>query len=390
MSDKIALVCGHFLPEMGYFEVHLAKAFAQLGHDVHVFTTNLVPSYVQQMVNSTPSIGRVNHIDGYTIHRLKSSWSLGQMVKAGTLLKEVQAFNPSTTVVIGLGKLFPKPIFNKSAGVGRVITLLGDNEDTYDQSFKKRLMAALKNPVYKAAVQHSGALRSYTPSTPEIVKTLIPDSLHATFDQKNEQISLGFDPADFYHSEKLRQEFRAKLGLDAEVPLLITATRVTANKRLNDVVEIVDELNSEGTKLDYLIIGLTGDEASTSLKNSVANATNKQAFKTLEFQPREALVGYYNAADVGYWPNAAISIFEALGTGLPLVLPDKQNISHILRSNIDGTYAAQSNTEIKAALKTWGKQAPNREQNASEQAERYSYTAIASKILETKDQSRKT
>jgi glycosyltransferase involved in cell wall biosynthesis len=367
---------------MGYFEVHLAKAFAKLGPEVQVFTTNLVPSYVRQMVSETPTLGTEKHSDGYTVTRLKASWSLGQMVKASGLLEQVEAFAPDTTVVIGLGKLFPKPIFKKNANVGRVLTLLGDNEDTYDQSFKKRLMATLKNPVYKAAVQHSDGLFSYTPSTPAIVKTLIPSALHSTLDQKNQQISLGFDPKHFYHNDTLRKEFQNKLNFTTEAPILITATRVTANKRLNEVVQSVDELNTEGIALNYLIIGLTSDEASQSLTHSIQNAANKNAFQSLEFQPQKELVGYYNAADLGYWPNAAISIFEALGTGLPLVLPNKQNISHILRPDIDGAYTSQNKQEIKTALKAWAKQGSNREQRAGEQAERFSYTSIARKILQ--------
>ena len=46
---KIAIVCGHFLPSMGYIEVHLANAFHKLNHEIKVITTNVIPSYVKNI-----------------------------------------------------------------------------------------------------------------------------------------------------------------------------------------------------------------------------------------------------------------------------------------------------------------------------------------------------
>ena len=38
-GDRVAIVCGHFSPEIGYQEVDLAKAFVRLGAQVRVVTT---------------------------------------------------------------------------------------------------------------------------------------------------------------------------------------------------------------------------------------------------------------------------------------------------------------------------------------------------------------
>ena len=60
---KIAIVCGHFLPTMGYVEVHLANAFHQLGNEVQVFTSRIIPTYVK-------AVGRLSDNTPYKIVRL--------------------------------------------------------------------------------------------------------------------------------------------------------------------------------------------------------------------------------------------------------------------------------------------------------------------------------
>ena len=76
------LVCGHFIPALGYLEVHLAKAFAKLGNPTIVLTTDQVPGYVQSLVENGFKPGIEDHADGYQINRLSPHFSKGQMVKA--------------------------------------------------------------------------------------------------------------------------------------------------------------------------------------------------------------------------------------------------------------------------------------------------------------------
>ncbi|MGE3654978.1 MAG: hypothetical protein AB7G22_12715, partial [Flavobacteriales bacterium] len=67
---KIAIVCGHFLPSMGYIEVHLANAFHKLGNEVKVITSDVVPSYVKK-------ISELSENTPYEMVRLKASFSMG-------------------------------------------------------------------------------------------------------------------------------------------------------------------------------------------------------------------------------------------------------------------------------------------------------------------------
>ena len=134
---KIAIVCGHFIPSMGYLEVHLANAFHKLNHKVKVITTNVIPAYVKNISNLSESTP-------YEIIRLTPSFSMGQMIKAKGLVEAVQKFDPQLVICIGVGKLFPKPIYKLKDRDFRLITLLGDNEETYTaKGYTKKLKNSL-------------------------------------------------------------------------------------------------------------------------------------------------------------------------------------------------------------------------------------------------------
>lgn len=86
---------------------------------------------------------------------------------------------------------------------------------------------------------------------------------------------------------------------------------------------------------------------------------------------------YYNAADVGIFTRAAISIFEALATGLFLFLPQQNNVKHILNDE-NGNYFNELTTEdihkIKASV------TKNREERIT-LAKKFNYINLTKKIV---------
>ena len=99
---KIALVCGHYIPKLGYIEVHLSKAFALLGHDVMVFTSNTFPAYLKEHEGEFGA-----NPDGVSVRRLEATFELGQVVIAKGLKREIKSYGPDRIIIIGLGKRFP-------------------------------------------------------------------------------------------------------------------------------------------------------------------------------------------------------------------------------------------------------------------------------------------
>jgi glycosyltransferase involved in cell wall biosynthesis len=54
----------------------------------------------------------------------------------------------------------------------------------------------------------------------------------------------------------------------------------------------------------------------------------------MDFVPNKELPKYYNAGDIGVWPgNCSITVLEAVATGLPVIIPNKDLNYKILSDN---------------------------------------------------------
>ena len=375
---KVAIICGHFVPELGYVEVHLANAFHRLGHSVKVITSNKTSFSAKHI-----SVNK-KEILPFEIVRLKPWFSYGQIVKAKGVNKEIENFNPDKVFVIGLGKVFPKEVFNIKNRSFELVTLLGDNENTYnksDKSLKRTLLQKwLKTPVYELAIKNSDRLLGYTPSTKEIVATFIKDRLIDVLSKKYTLMSLGFDESEFYHSENKRKIIREELIISDNELVLITATRVNPAKKIEKVIDAIEVLTKKGLSFKYILIGFSDSEYSQQLKNYISNKELNDVIITLPFIDRKEMVNYYNMADIGLWTQAAISIFEGLATGLFLLLPSKKNVSHILNSETGRYYSEDDLYSILG--KSVVEYNPNlRTKIAKEAKSKFSFDIIAKKLL---------
>src|SRR5450631_522027 len=110
---KIAIVCGHFMPEIGYQEVYLTKAFAKAGHDVTVFASTEISPSGKKIINAPYKEGVVTDKRyGFKIRRLKTKSSLNSKVVSHDLKKYVKDFSPDVIILLAIAKLFPMPILS--------------------------------------------------------------------------------------------------------------------------------------------------------------------------------------------------------------------------------------------------------------------------------------
>ena len=373
---KIAIVCGHFIPNMGYLEVHLANAFHKLNHEVKVFTSKIIPTYVK-------SVGKITDNTPYKIERLTASFSIGQMVKSKGLVDAVEKFEPQLVICIGVGKLFPKPIYQIKTRNFKLITLLGDNEETYTaKGYTKKLRNSLiqqfvKKTVYLLAIKKSDVLLPYTPSTVDVICRFVNDKNAQILKSKSHQISLGFDEEHFFYDELERNEQRKQLGISLHDNLLITATRVVPEKELEKIIDLVDAVNKKGFHINYLIVGFQDDKYSNQIQQYIAQKEYKNRIICKPFSTTSQIRKYYNAADAAIFNRAAISIFEALATGLFLLLPQQKNISHILMKE-NGIYFEKLSEEV--IIESINHQKENRTVRINA-AKKFSYINLANQIL---------
>ena len=96
---RIAIVCGHFIPQIGYIEVQLARVLPKLGHEVCVFTTDKVPGIVKGVVTNSFEQGTSkDDVYEYEVNRLPGKVVGGQMVRANGLKEAVDSWSPELVI----------------------------------------------------------------------------------------------------------------------------------------------------------------------------------------------------------------------------------------------------------------------------------------------------
>jgi glycosyltransferase involved in cell wall biosynthesis len=133
-------------------------------------------------------------------------------------------------------------------------------------------------------------------------------------------------------------------------------------------------------------VGFLGDAYEKKLKSFIQAQPDPSIFICFPFLGTEEKRELYNAADMAIWQKVSISVQEALGTGLPVLLENKVSQSHLVKDEHNGWYYDPDKlkeTLEKAVQQIAQKKSSSREVLAKENAARYSYDTIASHILKT-------
>lgn len=390
---KIAVVSAHYMPEIGYQEVHLAKAYARLGYTVKVFTS-------AASVNLGGSISRLHYQKGltkdpkfgYDILRLPSLSYKSKSLPFG-LKKAVTTFNPDVLVILGVAKLFPMALLCPSIYHNtKSVSVYGDAKEYLDRNTLKQKLKTLfhelgyrfiKYPLYQKAVRYNHRLVLNIPETNEVFLRFLPKKDVDMFNAKKVMLNLGYDPDDYFYTQKDREEVRQKLNLTDDTIVVITSTRVNKRKNLENIISCISKLHATGKKVAYIIIGCLGDDYEQELKAFIRQQPYPGSFKCFPFLNAAEIRQLYCAADVGLWLKAAISIQEAMGTGLPVILENKPSLSHLIQEGKNGWYFQPETFEkvIERTMTELLQHPVSREDIALHNSTTLSYNAIAQKII---------
>jgi len=366
---NITIVCGHFIPAMGYIEVHLARAFAEMGHQVTVVTSTAIPSYVAHLQKDFGEASK-----DVEVIRLKPKFTLGQVVIAEGVREAVMDSSPDQIIVIGLGKAFPKPALGLEI---HTTVLFGDNASSYGDSpsGKTRLLfEVFKRGTYQKAISMADRLVAYTPESFEAAGEILGGKWAKKLAEQNDFISLGFHPNEFFYDENLRRAKRSELGFSEADRVVITATRLRPEKNLEAAIPAFRKA-SQHTK--WLILGSAEDDYAKQFREKLQADLGKDRFVLMAHQKREELNGFYNAADCAMFTTPAISIIEAMGSGLPVFLLKAKSLSHLIRESDQGQVIRDFNSlEIEEAFSS------NRNELAAKNTGLFSWKKQAELLLE--------
>ncbi len=378
---KIALVCGHYLPDLGYIEVHLARALKEENHDILVITSDAVPSYVKKLTN-----GFGENASGIEVVRLKPVFTLGQMVVARGIRRKLKKWNPDFVIAIGMGKRFVLPVF----GAGYpVMAMFGDNAQSYGMHtlrnrLKNRvLFSFFKRKVYRAAVKTADILVAYTPESFAVAGRSLGGKKGRILSGQNRFIHLGFWPNEFFFDETLRQAKRAELGYDTQDVILVTATRISPEKNLKAMVPVLRSLPAH---FKWLVIGGAEDAETEGLLAALEKDVGHSRYLVLHHAPRETLNAYYCASDMAVFTVPAISIIEAAGTGLPLVLPEAESLSALKQLGFRSAVWSESVEDTAGEIEDIADDVRERKSRALRAKEHLSWPVQARKLTAWMDE----
>lgn len=340
------------MPELGYQEVYLARAYSRLGHCVKVFTSVKISPIGRKIIKKDYQPGVfVDNTYNYEILRLKTFFSFRSKVMCSGLGKKMREFHPDIILILAISQLFPVSLL--SSGIKRtinpgmkMISFFGDAAEYIDRSsFGKKIFAAfhiigfylIKRRYYRKAVRICDHLVLNVPETEAIFrKYLKKKSDIDLFNAKKINLRLGFDPEEFCFKEKNREEIRRQLGILKDECVIITSTRVNKRKNLKDIIDIISNIKEKGIKVHYVIIGFLGDHYERELKKYISRQRCPGIFHCYPFMDHISLCNFYSSADISIWTRATISIQEAMGTGLPVILEDKSSLNHLVYESING------------------------------------------------------
>ncbi len=392
---KIAVVSAHYMPEVGYQEVHLPRAFARIGHTVKVFTSDASVNLGGTMNKLTYKAGMSKDEKlKFEILRLPA-FSYKSKAYSFSLKKSIEEFNPDVLIILGVAKVFPKPLLTgKLKSKTKIISIYGDAKEyldrgTYSQKIKTFFhelgYATLKKSLYKSAVKHSDKIILNIPETDDIFNDFLNAKEKVVYESKKVMLNLGFDPDEYFFNAEDRAKIRKKLNFSNSDIVIITSTRINKRKNIENIIKFVSQLNSEGKNVKYIMVGFLGDAYESELKNFIQSQPNPEVFTCYPFLNATEIRKLYCAADAGIWLKVAISIQEAMGTGLPVILENKTSVNHLIIDGNTGWFFEKSNFDdtVKKAVSVLNDKKTDRIEMAKNNGIKLSYDNIARKILET-------
>lgn len=349
---RVLIVVGYFDWFSGYQETALASALARYV-DVEIVTSTAV-SY---MFNAS-------HLQALGIER---HYRAGSRMERGVKITRVACVEKrAMTWSLAAKAIVEAPRFDLiiQAHPGQALpvvasladtravraALYGDNSAMWAQL--PRWQRALKGMVFAGT---KGLAYSFVNRRAHLVYGSTPNTLTRlrpfAGGKQMHLLPLTFDPTLFFYDEGLRASARESLGLSPEDVVVVVAGKFGAKKRIELVVDGCANLCRENPQLKLLLVGSDGGGYAAKVAGYVEQLPQLKGRVTiLGFLAPADLNRVFNAADIGVWPRMpAITIQQAMASGLMVVLPDNDLVGHLVKPG-SGIYMSGDNPNPREPL----------------------------------------
>jgi len=395
---RIAHVTAYFQPRVGYQETYLARKQQEMGHEVHIVTSDRYMPFPAYRKSAGVVLGdRITGVgtfqeEGVTVRRLPCffEYSQSSVVILRGLKRKLEEIRPDVVHSHNIFTLLPfmTACFKSSGDYALVY-------DTHASTFNTNLTDTLPKRIYHFFFQKlmMPVIRN---SADAIIAIGESEQLLACreFGLSPEQVPiiyLGADVELFKFDKGKRRQVRESMGISDDDVLLIHAGKLTPNKDVHVLLQAVTPLMRENEHLKLLVVGGGDKSYLASLRRIIREGGVLSSVIFQDFVPSKELPGFYSTADISVWPgNFSNTILEGMATGLPVILPEVVSEGHTNRhllTNHNGLFFQRGNTaELRACIRRLAQDGELRGEmgrRSRELVEReLSWTAIAKQFLQ--------
>ncbi|MFI6881856.1 glycosyltransferase [Streptosporangium canum] len=309
-----------------YFTHRLAGGLAERGNEVHVVCA------------SEEGAARTEHVNGVTVHRLRSAPVLvhpTMRISVPTRLDRLMAAIAPDVVHVQGHFVVGRAAISAARRAG--VPVVATNHFMPDNLFQ---FAHIPGPLRERAGDL--AWRDFRRVFSRADRVTTPTRIAAGlltgkgFARSVEPVSCGIDLSRFQPHAEPKAWARGAFGLPDRDTVLFVG-RLDEEKRLDELVRALPYILN-GTDAQLALVGTGGQRAALEKLAARIGVGDRVFF--LGFVPDEALAQAYAAADVFAMPGVAelqsIATLEAMATGLPVVAADAMALPHLVRPGENG------------------------------------------------------
>ncbi|HLK17927.1 MAG TPA: glycosyltransferase family 4 protein [Bryobacteraceae bacterium] len=343
----IVHVTQYYLPDLGYQEVHLARAQVKAGHRVVVLTSDERPNLSMFPAHASSTTDERQE-DGVQVVRMKARHIGNRLVLRG-LTQELQSLHPDWVIAHSLMTLTTLTVCQ--ARYQRKFTgWLTIDDHTNGSNRRPGLAADLVYAIYKKFLTPwvLGICNDFVAVTSETAGILrnqfgVPERLIRL-------VPLGADANLFRFDASGRAAVRARLEWRQDAVVVAYAGKLLPEKRVLELVEAMEPLAAADASIRLLIVG-SGPVAYTDELNRRIRTSPHDWARLIPAVPNSELPALLSAADIGVWPGTeSIVHLEAMSCGLPIIIRDLASLRDVVAGGA-GLLTSGKPDDIRAKLR---------------------------------------
>ncbi len=330
---RVGIVVGYFDWFSGYQETALASALSKVAHTEVIASDRVNPTFTDghlQRLGIPRRYAPSTVIEqGVRVTRFAST-ELRSMVWSSRAAGYLAHRSYDLVVQVMPGQLFSVAATLARNPAPRVV-LYGDNRamwshlPRWQRLVKGAVFGATKGALYTAVNARALVSYGYTPDTLDRLRPF----------RAGRPISvmpLAFSPERSYLDADLRRQFREELNLAEDQVLVLSAGKIEPRKRLDWLISAFTSIAAQRSDVHLLLVGADSSDYAGQIGETIRTSPLRHRMHVLPFTDAAGLNAVFNGADLGVWPrNPAITIQQAMGTGLPVLLPQNSLVGHLIK-----------------------------------------------------------